>query len=283
MKEIFFSINSWIFGNIPIEEAARRAQKIGVKGLDINGEPDTVDVKNVKNALKKYNLAPVCISGNFLDDSRTFSHRDEKYRKMAIEYGQKCVDMAVALESKKILLVPSQIFKPDCYLSKEEDWKHAVESLREVADYALNHGNITIMMECVNKYEVSLVRTLEDGIRMSKEIGRPNVKIVGDTFHMHMEEGNGIHNALRKAGKEWLAHLHLGDNTREVPGRGCINWREIFIALNDINYEEAISFEPLPHHLSPEEITNGGLDPEELDKELTFSVNYLNAIMQTVN
>lgn len=135
----------------------------------------------------------------------------------------------------------------------------------------------------IEMIQVTLVITLEDGIHMAKEIGRDNVRIVGDTFHMHLEEEIGIYNAIRKAGKGWLVHLHLGDNTREVPGRGCINWREIFIALNDIDYQEKISIEPLPHRLTPVEIFNGELDPDELDRELAFSLSYLKSIMRTIN
>ncbi len=282
MNPILFSINSWIFGNARFEDIARRARQIGVDGLDISGEPDQVDIDEVKAALTKYGLVPVAINGNFLDESRTFCHSDPSCRASAVAYGKKCVDMAVKVGTKKVLIVPSQVFRTTYFEAADQDWMNAVDSLRQVADYAAQNGNVTIMLECVNKYEVTLVRTLQDGIRMAQDVGRDNVKLVGDTFHMHIEEENGIHNALRQAGKAWLAHLHVGDNTREVPGRGCMNWREIFIALNDIGYEEAISFEPLPHRMTPEEIFSGKLDPDELDRELGFSLNYLKSIMYAV-
>jgi D-psicose/D-tagatose/L-ribulose 3-epimerase len=189
----------------------------------------------------------------------------------------------LSLAVKKVLVVPSQVFRSDYFVTKEHDWQHSVESLRELAEYALLQGNVTILIECVNKYEVTLVRTIQDGINMAREIGCKNVKLAGDTFHMHLEEQHGIHNSIRKAGKDWLAHLHVGDNTREVPGRGCIDWKEIFIALQDINYDQAITFEPLPHRLTPEEIFNGRLDPDELDRELTFSLDYLKSIIYSID
>jgi D-psicose/D-tagatose/L-ribulose 3-epimerase len=280
MKEINFSINSWIYGNTPIEEIAKKAKQIGAAGLDISGEPDTTDLKRVKKALDKNGLTAFCINGNFVEETRVFCHGDAEYRKKAVEYGKKCVDMAVALNSGIALMVPSQVNGTHYYVSKEADWQHSVESLRQVAEYAKEKG-ITIVLECVNKYEVTLVRTLDDGIRMCREIGLDNVKIIGDTFHMNLEEENGIHNAIRRAAG-WLAHIHLGDNTREVPGRGCINWREIMLALNDINYQGAISFEPLPHRLTLDEIFGGALDPQELTEELGSSMNYLKSIMKSI-
>lgn len=281
MKKIMFSINSWIFGKTPIEEIARLAKQIGVDGLDISGEPDTTDIKRVKKALEAQGLIPFCINGNFTEETRALCHADAKIRKEAASYGKKCVDMAVELGSKKVLMVPSQVNKGDYFISKEEDWKHSVESLREVAQYAAEKG-VTIILECVNKYEVTLVRTLKDGIRMAKDIGLPNVKIIGDTFHMNLEEESGIHNAIRHAGKEWIAHLHLGDNTREVPGKGCMNWREILMALIDIGYTEAVSFEPLPRRLTIEEIFAGVLDPADLANELKLSLGYLKSIEQAI-
>lgn len=278
MKEIKFSINSWIFGKASIEEIAMKARQIGVSGLEISGEPDTTDIAKMKEVLKKYGLTAFSVSGNFLEETRAFNHNDPKYRNSAIEYGKKCVDMAVQLGARKVLIVPSQVNRLKYFVSKEQDWDNAVKAVRELADYAQKQGNILIMLECVNKYEVNLVRTLEDGIRMAKDIKRDNVKIIGDTFHMQLEEETGIHNAIRRAGKDWLIHLHLGDNTREVPGKGCINWREIFLALNDIDYDGAVSFEPLPQKLTPEEIFNGDLNQEELVKDLEFSLNYLKSI-----
>ncbi|HBE79321.1 MAG TPA: hypothetical protein DDW65_16340 [Firmicutes bacterium] len=282
MKEIKFSINSWIFGKAPIEEIALKAKQIGAEGLEISGEPDTTDIVRVKEALRKYDLTAFSISGNFLEEERAFNHNDPKYRNSAIEYGKKCVDMAVQLGAKRVLLVPSQVNRLKYFVSKEEDWKNAVQAVGEVADYAKKQGSIVIMLECVNKYEVSMVRTLEDGIRMAEDTKRDNVKIIGDTFHMQLEEEIGIHNAIRRAGKDWLVHLHLGDNTREVPGKGSINWREIFLALNDINYEAAVSFEPLPQKLTPEDIFNGDLNQDELVKDLAFSLNYIKLIMQSI-
>ena len=191
------------------------------------------------------------------------------------------MDMAVELGAGNVLFVPSRVNGTTYYISKEADWNHSVESLREIAEYAKTKKDITIVLECVNKYEVTLVRTLKDGIRMAKEIGTGNVKIIGDTFHMSLEEEKGIHNAIREAGS-WLAHLHLGDNTREVPGNGVMNWREILIALDDINYSGALSFEPLPHRLTVEEIFDGALDPKVLTQEIKSSTDYLKLIIKSI-
>jgi D-psicose/D-tagatose/L-ribulose 3-epimerase len=281
VKKMIYSINSWIYGNTTIEEIAVRARQIGVDGLDISGEPDTINVKETKKVLENNGINAFCVNGNYTEDTRVFCHSDKSMREKAIEYGKKCVDMAAEIGAGNFLIVPSQVNATDYHISKQEDWKHSAESIREVAEHAKDQG-IQIVLECVNKYEVSLVRTLQDGIDMAKQVELDNVKIIGDTFHMNLEESRGIANAIRQAGSKWLAHLHLGDNIREVPGMGCIDWREILIALDDIDYNGVLSFEPLPHRMTLDEIFAGALEPSVLSKELEFSLNYLKMIEKTI-
>jgi D-psicose/D-tagatose/L-ribulose 3-epimerase len=281
MKKRLFSINSWIFGKATIDEIAKRAKAIGVDGIDISGEPDTTNLEDVKAALTKYGLTPFCINGNFTDEKRVLCHSNPANRASAVEYGKKCVDMAIVLGSKKVLIVPSRVMGTSFYESKDADWRHSVEGLKQIAEYAGSKG-IIIMIECVNAYEVTMVRTLQDGIRMARDTGCNNVKIIGDTFHMQLEEVLGIPYAIRQTGAGWLQHVHMGDNTREVPGRGCMNWRDFLLALNEINYSGAISFEPLPRKMSMEQLFAGELPIDEFTAELKQSFDYLQNIQRTL-
>ncbi len=59
---------------------------------------------------------------------------------------------------------------------------------------------------------------------------------------MNIEE-NCIGDAIRLVGKR-LRHFHTGENNRNVPGRGHLDWDEIFAALKDIEYKNDIVYEP---------------------------------------
>lgn len=125
-----------------------------------------------------------------------------------------------------------------------------------------------------------MVYSLADGIRMAKDIGTGNVGVVADTFHMNLEEKDGIANAIRNTGSEWILHQHLGDNNREVPGKGCMDWREILMALRDINYQGAVSFEPVPAHMGLTEVCKGIYDPDVLEREMKQSLEMLCGITE---
>ncbi|WP_320123002.1 sugar phosphate isomerase/epimerase family protein [uncultured Sphaerochaeta sp.] len=279
MKEPKFSINTWLFGTASMDLITKAAHEIGVDGIDISGEPDAIDLVKTKELLEKYNLKAFCINGNYSDENRVICHSDATKRASAIQYCKALVDMALALGSKRVLVVPSQVNRVTYFIDKEADFKNASESLKEIAAYAESKDkDLRIIVECVNQYEVALIRTVADGIALAKSTGYENVRIVPDTFHMQLEEKDGIPGAIRSAGNKWIKHLHLGDNTREVPGKGCMDWRAFMIAIDDIKYEDALSFEPLPGKLTGDEIFADKLDTNLLIADLKYSFAFLKSV-----
>ncbi len=69
------------------------------------------------------------------------------------------------------------------------------------------------------------------------------IGVLLDTYHMNIEE-NHLGDAIRLVGAERLKGFHTGDNNRQAPGRGHIDWDEVFGALAEIGYKERIVSEP---------------------------------------
>ena len=103
-----------------------------------------------------------------------------------------------------------------------------------MADLAADY-NVTIGLEPVNRYETYLVNTCEQGLKLREMIGRDNVKIHLDTYHMNIEE-KSFYNATILAGEN-LIHYHLCENDRGIPGTGQVDWDGIFRALSEIGYD----------------------------------------------
>jgi 5-keto-L-gluconate epimerase len=100
---------------------------------------------------------------------------------------------------------------------------------------------VTMGFEALNRYETSLGHTLAECCGYVERINSPILKVVGDTFHMNIEEGS-LPAAIRSAGPR-LAHLHLPDSHRLAPGEGHIDFPPILQALRDIRYTGFVSFE----------------------------------------
>ena len=92
-----------------------------------------------------------------------------------------------------------------------------VESLREVAEYAASRG-VTLAIEPLNRYETSIVNTVEQAREIVEAVDSPGCGILVDTFHINIEERDPAA-AIRLAGDR-LAHVQVCANDRGAPGIG---------------------------------------------------------------
>ncbi|MBN2021971.1 MAG: sugar phosphate isomerase/epimerase [Pirellulales bacterium] len=116
----------------------------------------------------------------------------------------------------------------------EDEWKWAVQSMRETAEHAEKVG-VTLALEYLNRFECYLLNTAADGARFVADVGHPRCTMMYDTFHAHIEEKN-IPAAIR-ALKGCLGHVHISENDRSTPGEGNVRWKENFDALAEIGYD----------------------------------------------
>lgn len=131
---------------------------------------------------------------------------------------------------------------PDNFLGdKRPYWEKSIESMREIIKVAEDCG-VTYCVEAVNRFETCLINTAREALDYVAEIDSPNIGVLLDTYHMNIEE-NSIGDAIRLVGNK-LTSFHTGENNRTAPGRGHLDWDEIFGALSDINYKGRIVSEP---------------------------------------
>jgi D-psicose/D-tagatose/L-ribulose 3-epimerase len=172
---------------------------------------------------------------------------DPKIRDAAYEHLRAVVDCCAAVGSS-ILCGPHQVAL-GVFTGKgatEDEWKRSVEHLRRVAEYAAGPG-VVLAEEVVNRFELYHLNTLDQGIRLVDEVDHPNCRIHLDTFHAHIEEKNTAA-AIRRAGGR-IAHVHISENDRGVPGTGSVAWDATFDALRDVGYDGWLTVEAFGNFL----------------------------------
>lgn len=122
----------------------------------------------------------------------------------------------------------------------KDEWRWAVESMREVAEYADRCG-VTLALEYLNRYECYLLNTAADAARFCRDVDHPRCRMMYDTFHSHIEEKN-ISAAIHKL-KDLLVHVHISENDRSTPGSGNVRWDETFDTLDEIGYDNLMVIE----------------------------------------
>ena len=126
-------------------------------------------------------------------------------------------------------------------VDKAADRARGLEGISGLADFAANRG-VNLCLEVLNRFENHVLNTAEEGVAFVREVGKPNVKVHLDTFHMNIEE-DSFGDAIRATGP-LLGHFHVGENNRRVPGKGRLPWHEIGTALREIGYDGAVVMEP---------------------------------------
>lgn len=172
---------------------------------------------------------------------------DPAIREAAYQHMQAVVDCCATVGSS-ILCGPHQVAL-GVFTGRgatDEEWKRSVEHLRRVAEYAAGPG-VVLAEEVVNRFELYHLNTLDQAILLVDEVGHPNCRIHLDTFHAHIEEKNSAE-AIRRAGSR-IAHVHISENDRGVPGTGSVAWDGTFDALRDIGYDGWLTVEAFGNFL----------------------------------
>jgi sugar phosphate isomerase/epimerase len=124
--------------------------------------------------------------------------------------------------------------------SPEEDERLWLDGLREATDHAERVGG-RLVVEGINRYENSVSVTVADAVRWARAMDSPNVRAMGDVFHMNIEEPD-MGAALVEAG-EMLAYVHLADSQRLEPGQGHLDFASVLGGLHRLAYDGWASME----------------------------------------
>lgn len=114
------------------------------------------------------------------------------------------------------------------------------EALRPVVDYAGSKG-VTVAVEPLNRYETSLINTVEQVLELIDGLPAESTGVLFDTYHANIEEKDPTA-ALRSAGDR-LAAMQVCSNDRGAPGQDHVDWAAYGRVLSDLDYRGSMSVE----------------------------------------
>ena len=171
------------------------------------------------------------------------SSTDEKVRLGGVDYLKRIVEQIGKMDGKLLSGVSYAGWGTPPYILNDKSvlWNNSLKSMAEIIKTAEDNG-VTYCVEAVNRFETCLINTAAEALVYVAEVDSPNIGVLLDTYHMNIEETN-IGDAIRLVGDK-LTSLHTGENNRTAPGKGHLDWDEIFGALAEIGYKGRIVSEP---------------------------------------
>lgn len=231
------SMHNWMRPE-PIETTLERLHRFGYDGIEISGEPARHDTDEIRGLLEKYGLE--CWGTvTLMFEGRDLISPDASIRKDTIAYMKDCIKMVKALDGKIFTIVPSVVGKVKPLASDAEEWKWAVEGLKEVAAFAGEHG-VTPGVEPLNRFETYFIKRHDQALLLAEEVGN-GLRVVLDAFHINIEEADPMQ-AIRNVGDQ-LLDFHVADNNRNPCGQGKYDWSEVIGVLKSVNYQGHLSAE----------------------------------------
>jgi D-psicose/D-tagatose/L-ribulose 3-epimerase len=238
-------INTFLFTSPFTNESTKlfkTFKKWGFDTVEIPIEdPSHIDPAHVKKELDKNGLAcgSVCACMGPDRDLRG----TPKQQKTGLQYMMKLIDQMVVLDCPSLIgPVYSAVGRADAVPAEEykQQWKAVVNNLRKLCDYAEEKGR-QVCLEPLNRFETDFINTVDQAMKMIRDVGSPALKLHLDTFHMNIEEKDQAA-AIKKAGK-LLAHFHACGSDRGTPGNDHIDWKPIAAALKSVKYKGDVVIE----------------------------------------
>lgn len=124
--------------------------------------------------------------------------------------------------------------------SEAEDRAVLLEGLGILGEIAVKAGSL-LYFEPLNRYEDHMVNTLAQACEYCDEVGLKSVKVLGDFYHMNIEEANPVKSL--ETSRSHLGHIHLSDSNRLEPGAGHFDFAEVFDALKRMDYSGYMAIE----------------------------------------
>ncbi|CAA9428936.1 MAG: Hydroxypyruvate isomerase [uncultured Rubrobacteraceae bacterium] len=150
-------------------------------------------------------------------------------------------------------------------MGREEQFGLARENIGWAADQAAGQG-AEVMIEAVNTFENGpyLLYTTEEAAEFVESVGRENVRLQYDFYHMQRMEGNLVANLRKHIGE--IGHVQVADSPdRGEPGTGEIHYPFVLAELERLGYDGYVGLEYNPTTGSTEESL--GWLPKELRGE----------------
>ncbi|MEV2238307.1 sugar phosphate isomerase/epimerase family protein [Micromonospora sp. NPDC049891] len=239
-------VNPWVWASpVDGEALAELIPRIAALGFDAVElpieQPGDWDPYRVRDLLARYGLAAAGVCA-VTPPGRELVNAAPAVVEATVAYLDCCVDSAAIIGAPCVggpvyasvgrtwRMTPAE--RVACYA----DFRRALAPLAERA----GERGVSIGVEALNRYETSVVNTLEQTLEMID--GLPsNVGLMLDTYHMNIEEANP-YAALAAAGPH-IKHVQVSGTNRGAPGADHLDWPRFLAALAATGYWGPICIE----------------------------------------
>ena len=214
----------------------------------------TVSNVNANTAMGYYDDAP---PSAFFDPSLCTADDDD--RQWRVEYTKHAVDLAAAVGSPVVSVASGTTLPGN---PPEAAYEHFLSSLREVVAYADSRG-VRVGIEFEPEL---LVESADEVLGVVDEVGHPALGVNLDLGHVAVL-GEEPADAIRRCAGH-ITGVHLedipggvgGKHYHTIPGNGDLDFRSVFDAFADVDYDGFVTLELYTYPDAPDEAARRSIE-----------------------
>ena len=196
------------------------------------------------------------------------NHPDEFIRIKTQEYIEALIHFCADIGGKVLIHGSGHQREVQEKCTFREAWEWARETFEACLETARKR-NVIYCIEPLTRASTNFINTVEEALRMVKEIRHPNFKMVFDCRSATAHEESIITALLRALESRALYHVHVNDATGRGPGFGETKFTPILKTLRESGYQRHISVEVFEYDPNPETIASR-------------SIGYLRGILESL-
>ena len=239
-------VNTWVWTSPLTDrtfpELADRITGLGFDAVELPLEnAGDLTPEGVLPVLERTGLAPYVVGAMAPGRDLVLTSSEQVAATQA--YLRSCVDLAAAIGAPAVCgpfyAATGRVWR----MTEEQRSAHYAEwrtNLGPVAEHAASRG-VVIGIEPLNRYETSLVNTVDQALTGLGDLLGSSVGLALDTYHLNIEERSTA-DAVRRAGPH-LVHLQVSGSDRGSPGGDQIDWRALLAALDEVGYGGPLNIE----------------------------------------
>ena len=246
--------SAWLGTPVSTAEGIELTRRIGFDSIDIFADPletGPEERRRIRKATSENHLpviSTVCCALGIADFNRPV-------RDFHVRRAKSYLDFCYELEGENLLLVVGEYVWQQEVIAPRDQWKWAVEHVRELAGYAEGLG-LKIAVE-LEPFHLSLINNVDRMVQFLNDVDHPAAQANIDVSHLALAK-DAPRSILKLRNR--IAHVHLSDCDGQKhgdlpPGRGVVDFPPYLRALADAGFDGTVSIE-LEYSPEPDKIVD---------------------------
>lgn len=260
--KLAFSTNA--FKKYSLEESIKTIADIGYDGVEIlcdipHAYPDNLGEKKIQSIIDCVSNCNIQISNlnaftlYAITDvyHPSWIENEKELRQLRIQHTINCIHLAKKLGSNNLSTEPGGPNDRNTNNNIHQLEKLFLEGLNSAAAVA-EEERVTILVEPEPNL---LIENSKQFLNFIRNVPSPFVKLNFDIGHFYCVREDPV--KLINDLSEYIVHFHLADiadnrvHNHLIPGKGSIDFRSVFKAMDDIGYEGFVTVELYPYQDNP--------------------------------